>query len=1286
MTARYRQLCDDFAEVYQTLESIKCGKETRESHEILNNYIPAYKILYGYTNDVTEQASVYVWTPDDKEGQTFDQYLEYIKENPNQSPATKIFNTIKVITTITDGIKALHTAGLLHLDIKPSNFLALHDSNLEINPYAISMFDLNTLYKVDSDYKTIAGTLGYRAPEVARGEADNRSDIYAIGAMLFNALIIIDGLENEPYCDAYYKNIDDFVKSSKLLNNSEYSQNIYFRTKLSHILKMALNPNADNRYSCCEYVIEDLENLSIQLLPSVHNQSLTSSYQTLAFIDKEPEHINVTTRLQNLLYHKPLLDWVPEKVHTIDVLVIGAGTYAQKFIDLVLQAAQVPNYTLNITAITEKPSDHEAMYIQFRKGISNFVNINGKWQNHEKTPFANLNFKSISTEKEHFSKEDAEMNQQIIDELMKCHRTQPFQYILVALGDDQLNGSIANSYARKAKASKVNCSVNYLISDEVYVSRDKTNRGKPSPIRIYEPITPSSIDPELERMAFNTHLSWANSRCVDLQAEYKTFKEKYNYESSMSFAMGIRYKLKSLGIDYQRHKDLSDLAKAYANAIKVPSIFSEMVKYEHRRWVIEKVVDGWDAPRNPHGEIDFNYCVVNGSVKDHLKKLHPCLVDCSEKMPLSRADYAENNQAKWDDPEIDAALDELDHVSIGLHQCFKTYAEQRLALRDSYQKDLLVIEELVQNVGENIIIAYNHYTSCLEHIINGNRAYTERFSYFHNELINAITPMAKEDQDEIKLRLEQIKRYFFPIIERNLYRNYKAYDEILVRKIPFILTYQTKTHLALALYDGYDSDITINTNLKNITSAMMINPQKISFTYYFDKPQRLTTLVKTLSAISSFMKRKNMHMEIGLLVAVCDKLIAEAQNDLYSNLELLKTKISGFDYECIICNDEIDAIKKIVPLLFERMIDYYDGSTDLFQMSRHNQQYKKAIKEKLPYFEFDVSNKAFRKITRCENLAYIEDHSFISVDDLSIRSGQFTCESRPLEYALDYEKLWDVYSGHYCLKGSKEAFFQSINAWHHLCGVLKNFSDQNDLVLALTIGPIEAPRLSETNLFLPSYTYKGVKKLISSLIDAGVLFEGSKVRRYTSDTSKIKLIMDESYQQACQILFSDPTRFIDERLINIQKKHSESEKRLLIWYNDLKVDKIIIEPSEQEILEKLKEMAELSFINALEIDEIQSTASFVYSSERIKRIMTQPDEMLKIYTYYEVLKTGYFDDVAIDQHLMRLTDTNKESDDMVVTKGFASMHIDFSHLKNMLISSPEAILKIGETLKLKMEN
>ena len=45
-------------------------------------------------------------------------------------------------------------------------------------------------------------------------------------------------------------------------------------------------------------------------------------------------------------------------------------------------------------------------------------------------------------------------------------------------------------------------------------------------------------------------------------------------------------------------------------------------------------------------------------------------------MPLLGPEYNENHRAKWEDASLDPALDELDRMSLELHQRFRAAAEE----------------------------------------------------------------------------------------------------------------------------------------------------------------------------------------------------------------------------------------------------------------------------------------------------------------------------------------------------------------------------------------------------------------------------------------------------------------------------------------------------------------------------------------------------------------------------------------------------------------------------------
>ncbi|MCI5678661.1 MAG: hypothetical protein MR278_01550 [Bacteroidales bacterium] len=256
---QFHGLCDVFAETYLKLEK---AKKTNKNNEVLNNFVPPYEVLYGLDENGV-RGSVYIWTPDDKQGIGFDTYLAEVRKNPDEFGWKKLYEIVCIFYTLTDCVRVLHEAGFLHLDLKPSNFLIPFTGGRELNTRTISLFDVNTLYDIDSSIPMIAGSKGTQAPEVRKGRADNRSDIYSIGGMLFQAVIVDendDDLQGR-YFDGLYEFIEYLVEHSTLLRGSDFAGDRYVRYWLKTILKKCLARNPASRYGCCEELMKDLEGL-----------------------------------------------------------------------------------------------------------------------------------------------------------------------------------------------------------------------------------------------------------------------------------------------------------------------------------------------------------------------------------------------------------------------------------------------------------------------------------------------------------------------------------------------------------------------------------------------------------------------------------------------------------------------------------------------------------------------------------------------------------------------------------------------------------------------------------------------------------------------------------------------------------------------------------------------------------------------------------------------------------------------------------------------------------------
>lgn len=89
--------------------------------------------------------------------------------------------SVTVVRGVLEGLAAVHQAGILHLDIKPANVLVTPEGGVKIVDFGIA--------RAASDATaTVAGTPHYMAPEQFDGRADERSDIYSVGCLLYESL------------------------------------------------------------------------------------------------------------------------------------------------------------------------------------------------------------------------------------------------------------------------------------------------------------------------------------------------------------------------------------------------------------------------------------------------------------------------------------------------------------------------------------------------------------------------------------------------------------------------------------------------------------------------------------------------------------------------------------------------------------------------------------------------------------------------------------------------------------------------------------------------------------------------------------------------------------------------------------------------------------------------------------------------------------------------------------------------------------------------------------------
>jgi serine/threonine-protein kinase len=92
---------------------------------------------------------------------------------------------IDILRAVLAGLASAHRAGIVHRDLKPENVLLADDGRIKLGDFGLARAaTANT-----ATGAALLGTIAYLSPElVTRGQADTRSDIYALGIMLYEML------------------------------------------------------------------------------------------------------------------------------------------------------------------------------------------------------------------------------------------------------------------------------------------------------------------------------------------------------------------------------------------------------------------------------------------------------------------------------------------------------------------------------------------------------------------------------------------------------------------------------------------------------------------------------------------------------------------------------------------------------------------------------------------------------------------------------------------------------------------------------------------------------------------------------------------------------------------------------------------------------------------------------------------------------------------------------------------------------------------------------------------
>jgi serine/threonine-protein kinase len=161
---------------------------------------------------------------------------------------------IKIVINICKALDHIHSHGVIHRDLKPENIMVDEDDNIKIIDFGISA-NIGARRITFAKLTDTLGTPDYISPEqVKGGRGDARSDVYAVGVMLYEMLT-----GSVPFTGS-----NAFViMNDRLLNNPVPPRelNPELSPQLQEVLYRALERNPHNRYRSARDLSNDLEHL-----------------------------------------------------------------------------------------------------------------------------------------------------------------------------------------------------------------------------------------------------------------------------------------------------------------------------------------------------------------------------------------------------------------------------------------------------------------------------------------------------------------------------------------------------------------------------------------------------------------------------------------------------------------------------------------------------------------------------------------------------------------------------------------------------------------------------------------------------------------------------------------------------------------------------------------------------------------------------------------------------------------------------------------------------------------
>ena len=474
-----------------------------------------------------------------------------------------------------------------------------------------------------------------------------------------------------------------------------------------------------------------------------------------------------------LLHKHPLYRYRDENGE-IHVLCIGSGIFMKRMILSILSCGQMLDTTLHIHILSkDSAQDFTSRMLTtapLLEGLSNLVS-------ESRDCSVRFYFHQIS---------DIE-DESILADLPYA------RYVLISLGNPNHNSKTAMTVAQRITTNPAyqqrDTIIHYYCADKkaTAISRRLPKWIKAAPFSedlsgYREPLQ------DLGRLTIRlAHMyNKLQDPKISLDNTAKALEDDaYGQKSSCGSALHLKYKLSSVGIDPDL--PLDEIIPAYQKVLLEPAQYARLLANEHLRWMFYMAADQYRIPAE-EDLIQYGFAYeeasFNGSWKNKSKRLHPCLVPCSDAgIILTPKDF---QTCTTREAIANASFDPLDKTSLLLHLLAEEKCREILKSK-TLNKDFLA-------VSMKLLAEKGAVTGSVE-TLQSKLAETEQFvltragalQYGDHKALDQLQQTFSAVGIDISTEAAQLKNRLSVFVEHAQYKDYKKPDETIVQMLPWVL-------------------------------------------------------------------------------------------------------------------------------------------------------------------------------------------------------------------------------------------------------------------------------------------------------------------------------------------------------------------------------------------------------------------------------------------------------------------------------------------------------------------